>query len=397
MKNLTLITTRFPWPLTNGFANKNYWLIKGLSDGYAIDLHVIQRAPVPKGDLDRIRGYCKSVNVYRPSLLNIAYGFFRALIKNEPIQFSLFYSSKAMRAISLDIRTTDVALFSVIRSAQYLPNNFFGPVVFDLADSLGQIYVRDATNFSFMKRLVYVEEGRRMIMYEKSIVKRANQIFFFNPNEAATYKSPKVAVVPHGVDSQLFDIENVDLRCSDGVVIFGKMNFEPNIQAVLWFFNNVLNRLPSHIKLYVIGAEPSGHLLRLARLNQRVEILGFIENPYPLIKGAIANISPIQMGGGIQNKVIEGLAIGALGLVSPLAAVPMKSIEASGLIICRTPEEWVSAIVQASVNPRFYDRNRLMGREYAKAHFSWEAYCKEVKAGIAGALEPVSFGGNSNG
>jgi glycosyltransferase involved in cell wall biosynthesis len=194
----------------------------------------------------------------------------------------------------------------------------------------------------------------------------------------------------------LFDIENIDLRCSDGVVIFGKMNFEPNVQSVFWFANHVLEKLPPHIKLYVIGTEPSSRLFRLAHLNPRIEIMGFIENPYPLIKGAIANISPIQMGGGIQNKVIEGLAIGALGLLSPLAARPMKNIEASGLIVCKTPEDWVNIIIRASKNPEFYGKNRLVGREYARANFSWEAYCRDIKSGIIKALESIPEG-NSNG
>jgi glycosyltransferase involved in cell wall biosynthesis len=225
-----------------------------------------------------------------------------------------------------------------------------------------------------------------MLKYEANVIEHSDQCLFFNAKEASYYNSNSVSVVPHGVSSRLFEMDDVGSEYADGVVIFGRMNFEPNINSVEWFIQNVMPLLPRHIKLYVVGADPCIRLQKLAAKNTRVLITGFVGNPYPGLRGAIANICPIQIGGGVQNKIIEGLAIGALGIISPLAAESMPEIEDSGLIICSTPEEWARSILVAESDRENFELNRNMSRQYAKKHFSWEAYINAVKKSILNAI-----------
>ena len=341
----------------------------------------MQQKNVTDSDLDMVKNYCNSIKIYRPTLFDILTGLLSSLMHNLPFQLALFQSFRAKKSIEADLSNSSIVLCSVIRGVQYL-NSYSGRLVCDLADSLGQVYLRDSIKFRGLKKLIYREEGLRMLKYEKSVVSRANQTLFFNPNEASYYDGSAVSVVPHGVDSRLLALDFSNSNYADGVVIFGKMNFEPNVNAVEWFIENVLLSLPNHIKLYVVGADPSARITKLANQNSRVIVTGFVDDPYPSLRGAIANICPIQMGGGIQNKVIEGLAIGALGLVSPLAADPMPEIENSGLIVCDEPNQWVQAIMEADANRKIYESNRAIGRVYAQKHFSWESYIVAVKNSI---------------
>lgn len=384
-KKIVLISTRFPWPLTNGFANKNYWLVRGLSDAYEIHLYIIQDKDVADCDLKMVKGYCKSIKIYRPSFLDIALGLLKSLLYDLPFQLALFRSFRAKKSIDSDIPSSSIVLCSVIRGVQYL-KSYSGPLVCDLADSLGQVYLRDSINFRGLKKFIYREEGRRMLKYEKTVVCQADQTLFFNPKEASYYDSNITSVVPHGVDPRLLSLDISNSNYADGVVIFGKMNFEPNVNAVEWFVENVFPSLPKNIKLYVVGADPSPRIAKLANQIPGIVITGFVEDPYPSLKGAIANLCPIQIGGGIQNKVIEGLAIGAIGIVSSLAADPLPEIESSGLIVCDSPDQWVQAILAADTNREDFQSNRALGRVYAQKHFSWEAYIKVVKKSISLAV-----------
>jgi glycosyltransferase involved in cell wall biosynthesis len=384
MNKLLLVTTRFPWPLTNGFANKNYWLIRGLCMDFSIELHVVQRGHVSNSDFDQIAPFCAAVHVYRPGLLDVLFGLVPVVLRDLPIQLALFKSAKARRAIRVSLDTADVAISSVIRGVQYL-DDYQGPTVFDLADSLGQLYVRDSKNLSGIKRLVYGEEGRRMLRYEREAVRRSGQTLFFNASEAAHYDPESVTVVPHGVDPRLFEVSAVDSRFCDGVVIFGRMNFEPNVHATEWFVESVLGLLPNHIRLYVVGADPSPRVVKLSERNPRVVVTGFMEDPYPMLRGALACICPIRIGGGIQNKVIEGLAVGAVVVVSPLAAQPMQDIDKSGLTVCDTPQQWAEVIMKILDDPHYFESQRSLGRHYAREHFSWESYAIAVKQSIVQA------------
>ena len=382
MKKVLIVTSRFPWPLTNGFANKNYWLIRGLSDKYEITLCVIQSKPVLPSGIDKISEFCKDINIYRPTLFDMICRAFRSFILDQPFQLALFYSSQCDKFIQSNLREFDHVICSVIRSVQYFRRNY-DSVVCDFADSLGQVYRRDAPKFVGLKKFVYLEEGRRMLNYERSLVRKVGKALFFNRDEASYFNQPSVIVVPHGTDPRLFDLESTHDSYADGVVIFGRMAFEPNIDAVEWFASNVLCHLPRSIRLYAVGADPSPRLLKLSQSDPRVIVTGFIEDPYPALRGAIACICPVQIGGGIQNKVIEALAVGSLCLISPLAAKPMPELCDSGLIVCDTPSDWVSTILDVANNKHKYLPLRDTGRVYAKRHFSWGSYTDSVKSALS--------------
>ncbi|QWD87331.1 glycosyltransferase [Polynucleobacter paludilacus] len=380
-KKLVLVTTTFPLPLTGGFANKNYWLIKGLSDEFDIHLHVIQRKSISNEEYLGVRKYCKVVELHSPNLFDYFFGLLFSALDDLPIQMGLFFSFKAKKSISEDLKTASVAVCSVIRGAQYLLKNST-PLVCDLADSLGQVYLNDADRFSGLKRLVYREEGRRMKKYEREVVEKSKKVFLFNNLEASFYNKSNICVVPHGVNPRLFQVNEISPDYGDGIVFFGKMDYEPNVDAALWFIKNVLVRLPPEIKMYIVGANPDKRIINIASYSSRVIVTGFVEDPYPSIRGAIASLCPIQMGGGIQNKVIETLAVGALGVVSTKAASPLVDFQKTGLFLCDTPDEWVQRITEIASNKNSYDINRQMGRNYAKNHFSWLAYIKEIKVHI---------------
>jgi glycosyltransferase involved in cell wall biosynthesis len=156
--------------------------------------------------------------------------------------------------------------------------------------------------------------------------------------------------------------------------MFGRMNVETNLQAAKWFINNILESLPINMYFYIIGASPHKDLLDISKINKRVKVTGYLDDPYPLIKGAIASVCPITMGGGIQNKIIESMAIGSINIVSPLAAIPFDEKDNPGLIVANTNEEWSFYIKDIYTNKSKYEKNIMNGQSYARNHFSWKAY-----------------------
>lgn len=383
---IVFITSRFPWPLTNGFAIKNYWLLRALSNVYRVRLHIIGRSRPDATSFTEVEKYCEVVHFHNPSLLDTTFAVFRTLVSHAPAQLALFHSRVGFHAVKQDLSDAVAAISSAARTAPYLLD-FKGPIFMDLADSLGQAYTRDSHKMrGMLKKLVYKEEGRRMVLYEEFLVRRCQGTFFFNDTEANMYKGlGPVRVVPHGVHPRLFEESGTDDQFSDGVVIFGKMDYEPNVDAVLWFVHNVLPLLPAEVRLYVIGFQPAHRILTLAANQTRVVVVGFMENPYPALRGAIASICPLQMGGGIQNKVLESIAVGAYTIISPLAARPLSSLELSGIVVCDKPIEWVDAINAAIAAPDRHRSDRLKGRKYALERFSWVAYGDAV-------LEQIEFG-----
>ena len=163
------------------------------------------------------------------------------------------------------------------------------------------------------------------------------------------------------------------------------MDFHPNTDAVFWFVNNILPDLDKNIRLIIIGASPSKEIINLGKKNPRVVIEGFVDDPYPLILGCLASIAPIRLGGGIQNKVLESLAIGANVICSEMVAKSLPEIEESGVLVSKDKEEWILNInnlhkvkYNLDVRDRLDERDRR--KLYIKKRFTWKAYSESIMA-----------------
>ena len=156
------------------------------------------------------------------------------------------------------------------------------------------------------------------------------------------------------------------------------MDYQPNIDSVLWFVNNVLHRLRKEIKFIVVGAYPTKVIKDLPKKYKNVEITGFIEDPYLILKSSLCIVAPMQTGGGIQNKILECMALGTINIVSSLAAKPIGALHNQHFIINNTPEEFINTIHTLFENPGIYNYLKINSQQYIKDNFTWDKYEKKI-------------------
>jgi glycosyltransferase involved in cell wall biosynthesis len=317
--------------------------------------------------------YCR-VHLHTPNVAGVALKLLANTLFGQPLQNALYFSRSAHAAVMQDLALADAAICSVIRTCDYI-EGFDGPKFYDLADSLGQVYVNNLPLSSGWRRLAYRIEGSRLVRKERRLVDTANGVFFFNQREAKFYAgASSVHVVPHGVSEGIFDSGKVAPQYADGLSFIGKLNVAHNVDMVLWFSQHVLPFLPNYLKLYLIGSSPAPSLVALARKEPRIVIAGFLEDPYQVLRSSIASICPLQTGGGIQNKIIESLACGAITIASGKALESLSQPEESGILVCDTPEEWIKTITELFTNSNAHHFRRALGQQYAASRFSWQAY-----------------------
>ena len=377
--NLLLVSTRFPNKYGDGFSKKNYWLLKALSLKYSVKLFIIQNKNVNDIQYQEVKNYCSSIKVYQPNILDKLSGLFKSIKDDLPLQISLFYSKQAYIEIQNSLEECQIAVGSVIRSVQYI-QNFNKLVIYDFADSIGLIYKKYADNLGFFERLLFSEESRRLLKYERKNVNKAFKSFFFNRYEALNFPKDKVKVVNHGFENQLIDnVKSLGNKYSDCLVLFGNLNYKPATHGALWFIKNVLPFINSEIRFLLLGANPPASLIKLSRKSSKIIVKGFVNDPYSIMNSCLASISPIFIGGGIQNKVIEGMAVGALNLVSPISIEPFKNENETGLILCENVKDWIIQINEIYKNPSNYLINRQKGKNYAKTNLDWNIYMSQVQ------------------
>lgn len=383
---IVVVTSRFPLPMAGGFEIKNYHLIKELSKNYEVSAHFIQRNLPAESDIQALSRYCH-IQIHIPSLANIAKKMAANALFGIPLQNALYFAPSADVAIKQDLESADAAVCSVIRTCEYI-EGFEGPKFFDLADSLGQLYTNNLPISKGWRRLAFRVEASRLLYKEKKLVETADGVLFFNQREAAFYGGANnVHVVPHGVSEGIFESVELAPKFGDGLSFIGKLDVAHNVDMVLWFAQNVLPLLPRQVKLYLIGSNPSQRLLALEQKVPRVVIVGFLDDPYKALRASIASICPLQTGGGIQNKIIESLACGAITIATSKAMAPFTEHENSGIIVCDTPAEWAQTIKELLEDPLQHQFRRNLGRSYASARFSWQAYGDVLRQLLQNSIE----------
>lgn len=388
--SIAVVMTRLPFPRDSGVAHKNYHLISALRRDYLVDLVIIDRRRIDEEDLESTRELVRSVIYLRQSVFEVCIEILRCIFTMTPIQCAFFNSNRLRSVLKKMADRADLLVGSVGRTWPSL-KRFDGPIIMDLGDCLTKQCENNAQNAKTLRlRAFFLLESWLMPRIEKQIVRRSAYSYVFNPNEANWLSnfSPSVRCVPHGVVTYGADSRN---NCDEGplrseVVIFGRMDFLPNVDAVEWFLEKVVPLLPTDMRLIAMGAAPKSRLLEMAEKNARLVVTGFVDRPDRILKGAIASLAPVRLGGGIQNKVIESLALGVPVLVSPQVMQSLPNFASSGARVCASPQEWADQICELSENPSLRLSTKKAGQSYVDRNFSWHKYMEILRQDVRDVL-----------
>jgi len=376
LKNkLLFLTSRLPYPPIGGDRLKNYWLLKILSKHFKVHLVSIAEEDIPKQFYDWAKKIGITYKIFRKSKRDFYFNAFKGLFNNLPLQVNYYYFKDVQEYVNSIYKDFDLLFATLIRTAKFLVDKN-KPKILDMADSIGLNYqnAKRKTKSIFWK-VIYHIESKRLLKFEKFCIERFDKTLFFNKDEEKFYNLPaKTVWIPHGVNEALLKYEEIDHKWKNSIVFFGKMNYQPNIDAVLWFVENVLPKIDRNLQFVVVGAYPTNKIKKLEKIYPNLKITGYVEDPYIILKSALCVVAPMQTGGGIQNKVLESMALGTINIVSSLAAKPIGAKHGEHFLICDNPQEMVELINDIFRNPQKYEYIKFNAREFIRYNFTWTIY-----------------------
>jgi len=433
LKTCLLLLPRPVFPVVSGYSLKNYSLVRILSARYRLTVGVITQGTVSEEE----RAYYRSLGirwfVYRIPKLKSYMNTLLGIFSDRPLQVSYYYDRGLQRKVDEEAEKADVLIAALIRTRAYLDPWKAGSavsgngktVVFDMVDSIAMNYARSAASTaSFFWRMIYRIEEKRLARYEARWIRESSVTYLFNPEEQkALRKYGRVICLPHGVNDRLFTYEEETRTEKErpdpalpphSVVFMGKMDYQPNVDAVLWYLKNVHAKLGGRVPFAIVGAYPAEEVRNAAAQYPDVTVTGFVEDPYMYASQAMAMVAPMQSGGGIQNKVLEGMALGKVNIVSSLAAAALEGVvPGKELLIADRPEQYAeiltdmcpwadkkSAAVSGTAEEcktesgkaedgkaedgkaERYDSICLNAREYIRSRYTWDKYGEGYIEGI---------------
>jgi glycosyltransferase involved in cell wall biosynthesis len=375
MKKILFITSRLPYPPVGGDRLRSHCSLNVLSRHFKIHLVSITESEVPVEFYEWADKIGITYKIFKKSKVRSYFNAFKGLFKNLPLQVSYYYFNEIQKYINLIYKDYDIIFSTLIRTGEYVIDKN-KPKILDITDSIGINYQNSRNKSVSLKwRLIYYIETDRLLKYERCCIEKFDMTLFVNMEEAKYFnKSLKTIWIPNGVNENLFNYKNISDKYKNWVVFFGKMDYQPNIDAVMWFVENVLSELDKNIRFGIVGAYPTKNILELNKKYENVEITGFIDDPYIILKSALCVVAPMQTGGGIQNKILETMALGTVNIVSILAAKPIGGENMRDFIIEDNPSKIAMIINDIYKNPYKYDDIKKSARKYIKNNFTWTIY-----------------------
>lgn len=372
MNEILLVASRLPFPPVGGDRLKNYNLIKILSRYFKIHFVCIHHLKLNEEEIKFLDTYTHTYKVFVKSRFQHLLAMVFSLFNKLPFQINYYYFRDIQCYINRILPQVDLSVCTLVRTAQYLINKKHLKIL-DMADSIGQNYQNSLKyTSSFFWKIIYKLESDRLISFEKKCLKHFDKTLLFNKKEIEYFGDFNNAVLlRHGVNEDLLSYEKRNIEFKNTVCFFGKMSTQPNQDAVIWFANNVMPSLSEDIEFLIVGADPSKKIIEICRMNKRVSYTGYLKDPYEVLQNSLCVVSPMQTGAGIQNKILESMALGTINIVSTIASVPIGASNKEDYIVLDSPSEISDIICDIRINPDSYSNYKRNSREFIKNNFTW--------------------------
>ncbi len=385
---LLMLVHRLPYPPNKGDKVRSFHLLKHLLLTHRVFLGTFIDDPDDEQHLPTLRALCPDLHVERIQPRRAKLASLRGLLNGDPLTLC-YYRSRGLQRWVQDIATQHSLRASVVFSssmapfAQPLAPNV--PMLVDFVDVDSAKWTQYAPEHRWPLSWLYRREGRKLLSYERRVAAQARQSFFVTPNETELFLSQapecrgRVQSLSNGVDADFFqpDVAQPSPFASGEmpIVFTGAMDYWPNIDGVSWFATEMLPALRARwpqARFYIVGRSPSAAVRALVAPD--VAVTGTVPDVRPYLQHAAAVVAPLRVARGIQNKILEAMAMAQPVITVSSCAEAIGADAAQGLLRADSPSAFVDALdaLLGDVPARL--ALGVCARQYVLQGFSWQAH-----------------------
>lgn len=406
MSRVLFLPHRLPFPPNKGDKIRSHHLLEALRGRHEVHVGTFVDDPADFEHVPALRERCASLHVERLRPLVRRLASARALLTGGPLT-NAYYADAGMhrwvRALVRQQRFDAIVAFSS-SMAQYVPAGYGreGRVVVDFVDIDSDKWRQYAARQKGPGAVVYAREARTLERFEVEVATAAHASLFVSEREAATFRelvparAASVLAIRNGVDARYFDpaASDIDeLRFEAPLVVFtGAMDYWANVEGVQWFTREVWPALRARhpgARFYIVGSRPAPEVQALAR-EPDVFVTGFVPDVRPYLRAAHAVVAPLRIARGVQNKVLEAMAMARPLVCTPLAVQGLDFATPSSVRIAAEPGEFVARTSELLAHRAAVSAPE--NRDYVLRFYDWTANLAEFLDVVDGARPPAAGG-----
>jgi sugar transferase (PEP-CTERM/EpsH1 system associated) len=385
---ILFLAHRIPYPPDKGEKIRAFHELKFLGTRHTVDLFCFADSEAEASQQTALRSHCRRIYVETRSRTKIFTGAVRSFLRGEPLSCGFFYSREFQDKVqgALAAESYDVIFVYCSSMAQYVPWPLAAPVVMDFVDidsaKWSQYGKRSRPPLSW----VYEREARTLAAHEQKWARVSSSTIVATRQEAALLCGeaiPAAEVVNNGVEIPAEREGGIPIKIrglQPFALFVGTMDYRPNVDAVEYFAEEILPRIRvSHpeLKFLIVGRNPTRRVCKLAR-NPGVVVTGTVPDVEVYLAACTVVVAPFRIAQGIQNKLLEALAVGKPIVSTPGPAAAIAATHGETLLIADTPGKFADAVVALLDDPALGCRFSK-GVEFVRKNFSWHENLKHME------------------
>jgi sugar transferase (PEP-CTERM/EpsH1 system associated) len=383
VEDLLLLIHRIPYPPNKGDKIRSYHLLKHLARDYKVHLATFVDDADDWQHVPTVEKMCASSHFasLNPTLARVR--SLGALVKNRSLSLDYYRDAGMQRWVDQTVVSHKIERVLVFSSAmaQYADKYPNARRVVDFCDVDSDKWRQYADKKSWPMSWLYRHEARQLLSYERQVAREYDASLFVSAPEADLFRQlapesdARIGFFSNGVDTDYFSPDAAGtspFKEGERAIAFtGAMDYWPNVDAVQWFAQDVMPLLRARfpdLVFYIVGARPAPAVLELGK-QSNIVVTGTVPDVRPYIAHARAAVAPLRIARGIQNKVLEAMAMATPVVVSPQALEGIEAEPGRELVLAQDATGFADAV--ANLLARQDNTMGLAARARVERKYSW--------------------------
>ncbi len=396
MGNVMLLVHRLPYPPNKGDKVRSYHLLKHLAVNHRVFLGTFVDDPADEVHLDTVGRMCFEMHAAKLSPPMQKIRSLGAMLTGQALSLRYYGNASLKSWVCKVMANNSIDSVVVFSSAmgQYVDENSNEKLLVDFVDVDSAKWSQYSVNHRWPLSWLYRREGKKLLAYERELALRSKMSFFVTDDEVQLFlqRAPEcskhVETIGNGVDSDFFSVDParsnpfpilVNQEQPIYLVFTGAMDYWPNVDAVTWFVAEIFPALKARwaaLTFYIVGRSPTAAVLALA--SHDVVVTGTVADVRPYLQYADAVVAPLRLARGIQNKILEAMAMARPVVASQSCVRVTSALPKTEIAEADTTEDFSSEIEALLRSPEQSAQMGLAGRQRVVSDYSWAAHLGKI-------------------
>ena len=389
---ILFLAHRIPFPPDRGDKIRSHHVLKALARLAPVHVGTFaddEEDRDPEAELGMVAtSYCVARRA-KP----LALAALEAFASRRPVSLPAFADARLHEFVRRTLAAQPIAAIYAFSSqmAQYVPADFAGRVVMDFVDVDSAKFEAYAARAAQPAKALYAREARLLAAFEAEVARRADVTLLVTEDEAALFRSrlasgaeANIRALGNGIDCSLFTPAPVHPEPLPGegphLVFTGQMDYAPNVAAVTRFARRIMPAIRAELpgaQFHIVGRRPSSEVRALDGLNG-ARVHGRVDDVRPWLAAADLVVAPLEIARGVQNKVLEAMAMARAVLVSPQAATGIAARDGVEFAIAADDADFAARALSILASPEARRAMGVAARAFVLERQSWATMLSDL-------------------